>query len=848
MVQVRERCSSLVAEGGNSSVPSVEITEAVKGGLLQVAIILCRTRLSIIGTILTNYRFASSLQIAMGVAHLHAQRIVHRDIKPQNILLARVADTASAAGSSSTTTNTVSGTTASTDEQEVLSPTSLNDLSAYVLKISDMGLSKQLGRDHGSFSSMSLSIAAGHSASRIDPRDMFLESVGEVEEGPARSMAVRAAAVGTVGWQAPELISHRYIKEDLSPSPRSGSTGPSEFAQNIVFGEDVPLASQEDTQDSELEGERDEVTPIVSVATQLRRDRKKRTLTVDVFSLGCVFYFTITQGEHPFGQWFEREANIAAGKMSLASVQHDPLAVDLLTWMLAADPLLRPTSSEVCGHPFFWTAASKLHFLVEFSDRLEHEPADSPMVLAVEAGALTVLGSRWDRRLDVLLLEDLGKFRKYDTSSVRDLLRVMRNKRHHFHELSLPLKEAIGSIPDGFMNYFDVRFPQLVLHCAYVAHRYLSGESLFRPWARGTRSCSAVVAISPTQKQVEEIRVGEVLPPTQLLPSSEIVSEKKVNITSEKMISASVDNVVVWQGSALSNTLQCGGWWRSAADWVAGPDTTAKKNRASHLTKSAADPKYRISLCSHWEETNATVCPMRKKGKCVFAHGPLELRVKEARRGKWNGGSSSTTELAASGGEDVLGAARNVSRVRAGVVCIANGTEAAVAVGAADLDVGKHDSGGKQQQVRSASSAERVFNAPTDGNQKAFFVPSRYQPQQQQQQQQLQQPQQHLRGGALPYQPFGTTSSPFGQHGAGFLSEQHFVAQQLLQEQQQKMQHLHQQQQGVYFDESAHAYAFQQRQLSESAYDTGANGDYPPHLHYDNISGSFYQQDYYPPS
>lgn len=37
VVQVRERCSSLVAEGGDSSVPSVEITEAVKGGLLQVS-------------------------------------------------------------------------------------------------------------------------------------------------------------------------------------------------------------------------------------------------------------------------------------------------------------------------------------------------------------------------------------------------------------------------------------------------------------------------------------------------------------------------------------------------------------------------------------------------------------------------------------------------------------------------------------------------------------------------------------------------------------------------------------------------------------------------------------------
>ena len=26
---------------------------------------------------------------------------------------------------------------------------------------------------------------------------------------------------------------------------------------------------------------------------------------------------------------------------------------------------------------------------------------------------------------------------------------------------------------------------------------------------------------------------------------------------------------------------------------------------------------------------------MRKKGKCIFAHGPIELRVKETRRDRW---------------------------------------------------------------------------------------------------------------------------------------------------------------------------------------------------------------------
>lgn len=623
----------------------------------------------------------------MGVAHLHAQRIVHRDIKPQNILLARVETEERAAGC------VESGGTP---------PSTMDDLSLFVLKISDMGLSKQLGRDHHSFSSMSLSIAAGHSTARVDSLGLLAaESIAACDGAAARILELQAA-VGTVGWQAPELISHRYFRDEAL-SPLASATNNFDSNNHTLSSEgDVVLAqleADEANSDEDGEGEVDVTTGLpAAFLKQIRRERKKRTLTVDVFSLGCVFYFTITRGEHPFGQWFEREANIAAGKLNLDAVQHDPLALDLLTWMLAADPLLRPTSSEVCSHPFFWTAGSKLNFLVEFSDRMEHEPADSGMVLAVEAGALAVLGSRWDRRLDVLLLEDLGKFRKYDTTSVRDLLRVIRNKRHHFHELSAPLKEAIGSIPDNFMSYFDARFPHLVLHCAYVAHRYLSEDALFRLWARGTRSCGVIVtpavavpgSIAAQMTQLQASAAAQQAPAPACEDSSAVATGGTDETNKSRQF---VDNVVVWQGSALATSLQCAGWWRSASEWATGgaDSNAAKKNRPSHLTKSAADSKYRISLCSHWEDTLATTCPMRKKGKCVFAHGPLELRVKEARRNKWGryGSSNNSTsgsvggggasDLASSGGEDTFGAARNVSKGRSGAD---GGTRPGLSIGA----------------------------------------------------------------------------------------------------------------------------------------------------------------------
>lgn len=81
----------------------------------------------------------------------------------------------------------------------------------------------------------------------------------------------------------------------------------------------------------------------------------------------------------------------------------------------------------------------------------------------------------------VSLPTDLRRFRSYKGMSVRDLLRAMRNKKHHYRELPVEVQQVLGPVPDSFVQYFTDRFPQLLLH-TYHAMRSCASESLFLPY------------------------------------------------------------------------------------------------------------------------------------------------------------------------------------------------------------------------------------------------------------------------------------------------------------------------------------------------------------------------------
>lgn len=100
---------------------------------------------------------------------------------------------------------------------------------------------------------------------------------------------------------------------------------------------------------------------------------------------------------------------------------------------------------------------------------------------ALEAGGSAVVRGNWHQHISVPLQTDLRRFRSYKGTSVRDLLRALRNKRHHYRELPGEARQALGPVPEGIVRYFTDRFPRLLLHTHHTMRR-CAAESLFLPY------------------------------------------------------------------------------------------------------------------------------------------------------------------------------------------------------------------------------------------------------------------------------------------------------------------------------------------------------------------------------
>ncbi|KAF5181472.1 Serine/threonine-protein kinase/endoribonuclease IRE1 [Thalictrum thalictroides] len=207
----------------------------------------------------------------------------------------------------------------------------------------------------------------------------------------------------------------------------------------------------------------------------------RQTRAVDLFSLGCVLFYCITGGKHPYGDHLERDINIVKDRVDLFMVEHLPEAVDLFSLLLNPNPELRPSALYVLHHPLFWDSELRLSFFRDVSDRVELEDREngSDLLRALEKVGPVALGGNWDEKMETKFINNIGRYRRYKFDSTRDLLRVMRNKLNHYRELPKEIQEILGPVPQGFDNYFANRFPKLLIEVYKVIYRYCRKEESF---------------------------------------------------------------------------------------------------------------------------------------------------------------------------------------------------------------------------------------------------------------------------------------------------------------------------------------------------------------------------------
>lgn len=259
------------------------------------------------------------------------------------------------------------------------------------------------------------------------------------------------AASGTSGWRAPELLLHHDLSEispDIVSSVHSGNRSKDE--------------------------------------TNTNTSGKRLTKTIDIFSLGCVFFYILTSGLHPFGDRYLREGNIIKGEYDLSPLkEHCPEdwveASDLLGSMIAFNTKDRPDTGMLMKHPYFWNMNKKLEFLIKVSDRFEIEMRDppSPLLVALENTGDSIHQGDWHSKFDQDFMDNLGKYRKYHLNKVMDLLRALRNKYHHFNDMPKDLQNQMSPLPHGFYKYFNDKFPKLLMEIYCVVKENIRDEHVF---------------------------------------------------------------------------------------------------------------------------------------------------------------------------------------------------------------------------------------------------------------------------------------------------------------------------------------------------------------------------------
>ncbi|XP_024029803.1 serine/threonine-protein kinase/endoribonuclease IRE1b [Morus notabilis] len=218
---------------------------------------------------------------------------------------------------------------------------------------------------------------------------------------------------------------------------------------------------------------------------QACRDHGNHIWVDDMHTFGGIFSYCIT-GISEFGDW----KTITKKRDSL--LENYPEARHLFLCLTSKNPTERLTAKEALCHSHFWDPKEKLLFLLDTYKRVfdfegkhlrnELETISSKVIEGKWKGEHV---QEWNNRIDADIMnyaiDQLEKYcpnNTYKFKSLPELLRFIRHTYIHYGKCPPNIQKSIGSLDEGFYNYFESRFPNLLIEVYTGVEKWCGKENV----------------------------------------------------------------------------------------------------------------------------------------------------------------------------------------------------------------------------------------------------------------------------------------------------------------------------------------------------------------------------------
>ncbi|CAD8076258.1 unnamed protein product [Paramecium sonneborni] len=171
--------------------------------------------------------------------------------------------------------------------------------------------------------------------------------------------------------------------------------------------------------------------------------------------LGMICYFLLSRGDDcSQKQLIDLKFLVERfKKFNIKELEIKDLLLKLILDQSITDP------QAVLQHPYFWTKQKKLSFICEFSDYVETYPLPLDQTSIHDRFINnSVFKDNWGIRCGMILK---CQIRGYDQTQAQQLIRLIRNTKNHYHQLTEDCKLLLGPSDETCFDYWNQQFPNL---------------------------------------------------------------------------------------------------------------------------------------------------------------------------------------------------------------------------------------------------------------------------------------------------------------------------------------------------------------------------------------------------